>query len=153
MTSEERISVRHMINQTIERLQKASVGANQIGSRYSRLLQLLWRKAIKCDDPSAAPQSQNIDSKFKSPQDPATSDTPSNFHPNNFNGTRGMNNVDLTPSGPFSWLDLDATWNFATQNNSVASNADELYDAPVDMEVSFLTDYLLLEGDNPGLIF
>lgn len=63
----------------------------------------------------------------------------------------------------FSWLDLGATWNFATQNgigdhSSSASTGDlqeevaglgEL--SPFDM--SLLTDYSLLEGEGGGLIF
>ena len=63
-------------------------------------------------------------------------------------------------AGTFSWLDLGATWNFATQNNSVSGgSAGELDDvmlndtgmSPFDMGI--LTDYSLLEGDNPNLIF
>src|SRR4051794_25132026 len=52
MTDEERTGVRGMINQTIERLQMVSVGANHMGSRYARLLQLLWRKAPKVNGAS-----------------------------------------------------------------------------------------------------
>jgi len=61
----------------------------------------------------------------------------------------------------FSWLDLGATWNFATQNgnNSSSGSTGDLQDeglginelSPFDM--SLLTDYSLLEGDNPNLIF
>jgi hypothetical protein len=71
---------------------------------------------------------------------------------------RGVNNVGPTPLGTFSWLDLGATWNFAMQNNSVSGSFGDLeadmFDTgtnPFDM--SFLTDYSLLESDNPTLIF
>jgi hypothetical protein len=67
-------------------------------------------------------------------------------------------------STTFSWLDLGATWNFATQNNSVsnAGSAGELdmeddhvlWDTGVSpFDMGFLTDYSALEGDNPNLIF
>ena len=76
------------------------------------------------------------------------------FHPN------------PNPTGTFSWLDLGATWNFATQNNSVTGSTGDIDDvmveggsgsgsgmSPFDMDMSLLTDYSLLEGDNPNLIF
>lgn len=67
----------------------------------------------------------------------------------------------------FSWLDLGATWNFATQNGSgdtgSSGSAGDLTDAeggmggnemsPFDMGLGLLNDYSLLEGDNPNLIF
>ncbi|KAH7305103.1 hypothetical protein BKA65DRAFT_416023, partial [Rhexocercosporidium sp. MPI-PUGE-AT-0058] len=40
----EREEVHKTIKQTIDRLQASSVGGNQIGNRYARLLELLWRK-------------------------------------------------------------------------------------------------------------
>lgn len=72
----------------------------------------------------------------------------------------------------FSWLDLGATWNFATQNagnTSSSGSAGDIGDgegsfggvggvggsevevSPYDMGI--LTDYSLLEGDGPNLIF
>lgn len=62
----------------------------------------------------------------------------------------------------FSWLDLSATWNYATQNgHSSGTSAGELTDdgglvggnetSPFDM--GNLNDYSLLDGDNPNLIF
>ncbi|KAH8587710.1 hypothetical protein B0O99DRAFT_526359 [Bisporella sp. PMI_857] len=47
MTNDERISVRRTVQSTIDRLHKA----NHMGSRYARLLQMLWRKAPKIRDP------------------------------------------------------------------------------------------------------
>jgi len=158
MTDEERNGVRRMINQTIERLQKASVGANYMGSRYARLLQLLWRKAPKRSDPRDTPHVQSIDRRPKVPQDHGQSGPQSSFDPNNFNGMGGVSNVGIAASRTFSWLDLDATWNFATQNNSLPGSSGELDDVLVDpgmspFDMGLLTDYSLLEGDNPNLIF
>lgn len=61
----------------------------------------------------------------------------------------------------FSWLDLGATWNFATQNNSASvtsGSAGEIDDVMLEngmspFDLSLVTDYSLLEGDNPSLIF
>jgi hypothetical protein len=168
MTEEERTFVRHMINQTIERLQKASVGANHMGSRYARLLQLLWRKPPKHSARSHRP-STSLDSRLKAtnPNDPSSSAPPNTqfdpSNPNNFSiGQMGMSSGGGGGGGTgFSWLDLGATWNFATQNgnNSSSGSTADLQDeglginelSPFDM--TLLTDYSLLEGDNPNLIF
>jgi len=158
MTNDERTGVRRMIDQTIERLQKASTGANHMGSRYSRLLQLLWLKAPKCKDPRDTTHLQGIDSRLKIS---VNSETPgsSAFDRTAFTGMP-MGGVarGLTPSGTFSWLDLGATWSFATQNNSVSGSAGELDDVLGDtgmspFDLNLLTDYRLLDGDNPNLIF
>jgi hypothetical protein len=72
-------------------------------------------------------------------------------------------NVHCSPPFPqpnntnnaFSWLDLGATWNFATQNNSLSGGSD---DAMIDpglspYDMSMLPDYSFLEGDNSNFIF
>lgn len=173
MTEEERNGVRHLINQTIERLQRASVGANHMGSRYARLLQLLWRKAPKRNtnpNPNPNQQSSSIESRLN-PNTSAPNPTANPTDPSQFNQVSyptqgqfggGMSGMGAQPG--FSWLDLGATWNFATQNgNSSSGSAGEGRDgdegslglgsemSPFDMNL--LTDYSLLEGDNPNLIF
>ncbi|PMD30115.1 hypothetical protein L207DRAFT_520500 [Hyaloscypha variabilis F] len=180
MTEEERTFVRHMINQTIERLQKASMGVNHMGSRYARLLQLLWRKPPK--HPSKQSQAQSLRSSNTSgidprlqpnPSDPSSSHSQphSQNQPQNqqFDPTSSFQqNINQLPQGQmggqgFSWLDLGATWNFATQNgigdhSSSGSTGDVEQEvgglgemSPFDM--SLLTDYSLLEGEGGGLIF
>ena len=74
-----------------------------------------------------------------------------------------MGNVDAPMNGTgFSWLDLGATWNFATQNgNSSGGSAGDPTDDGVGIEtqglspfdLGLLADYSLLEGDNPHLVF
>lgn len=70
-------------------------------------------------------------------------------------GTPVMN---MSGGGPFSWLDLGATWSFATQNNSASGSAGGEEDIlggdglnPFEMDV--LTDYRLLNDDNPNWMF
>jgi hypothetical protein len=176
MTEEERLFVRHMIHQTIERLQKASVGLNHMGSRYARLLQLLWRKPPK----HSTKQHQNqrnqsiIDPRLNlpNPNDPPSSSQNQNQHqsydptdPNNF--AQNINQMGMGGNGGaghgFSWLDLGATWNFATQNgigdhSSTGSAGDLEPEAGGIAELSpfdlgLLTDYSLLDGEGAGLIF
>jgi hypothetical protein len=151
MTETERTGVRRMIDQTIARLQKASVGANHMGSRYARLIQLLWRKAPIPADQRKPPMPQPIDGHLKQQYtDPSFGP---GFDPNHGN----MGNMEFTPSGTFSWLDLGATWNFATQNNSTSGGSPD--DGIMDTGMNLLdlrgmmTDYSLLDRDNPNLIF
>ena len=156
MTDEERTGVRRMINQTIERLQKASVGANHMGSRYSRLLQLLWRKHPKANGRRDSMHPQSIDNRLQGNETGETSGAPG-FNSNGFNGM-GMGGVGMPPHPPntFSWLDLGATWTFATQTDSVSGSGTDLDDvsgvSPFG-DINMLTDYALLDVDNPNLIF
>lgn len=161
MTEEERIGVKRMIIQTIERLQKASVGSNHMGSRYARLLQMLWRKAPKRTDPRESHR-QSIDTRMQGqgiPQDPNNPGPGAPFDPNQQFMGMSQGQMGIAPPGTFSWLDLGATWNFASQNNhSASASSAEMDDASFEtglspFDMSLLTDYSLLEGDNPNLIF
>ncbi|KAH8821271.1 hypothetical protein F5884DRAFT_82009 [Xylogone sp. PMI_703] len=163
MTDDERTGVQRMIHLTIERLQKASAGMNHMGSRYARLLQLLWRKTPKQKKlRETALQTRNTQSNTSYSNGENTNS--STFASSNFNGngiTKGDNNNGEIPpntSGTFSWLDLGATWNFATQNNSVSGNASDSDDLILDagmgpFDMSLSTDYTLLDVDNPNFLF
>jgi hypothetical protein len=158
MTVEERETTHHMVSQTIENLQKSSVGANHMGSRYARLLQLLWRKAPKRSDPRETQHQQGMENRVAALQDHDQSGTQSNPDLPDHSGTRSMNHVDLAPSGTFSWLDLDAAWGFATQNNGVSGGTGDFDEVIVDLglgpfDMSLVADFSLLEGDNPKLMF
>lgn len=171
MTEEERNGVRHMINQTIERLQKASVGANHMGSRYARLLQLLWRKAPKRKTDRSGQHVYGMDGQLGLGQSSSNNQQHTSFDPSgtgNFPENMGMGNIGANeqfqsrPGGAFSWLDLGATWNFATQNNTLGGSTGDSDNelmlesglSPFEMgDLAAFTDYSLLEGDNPNLIF
>ncbi|RDW91616.1 hypothetical protein BP5796_02781 [Coleophoma crateriformis] len=168
MTEDERTGVRRMINQTIDRLQKASAGANHMGTRYSRLIQMLWRKSPKGgkNNNGDTVHQQTIDGRLQdSNKVDVVSNLPTVYDPNSAFNNMGMKGLAPTnaPNGTFSWLDLGATWNFATQGNTGNSvsggSAGEMEDmmgvdtgmSPFDM--GLLTDYKLLDGDNPNFIF
>ena len=88
---------------------------------------------------------------------------PSTAHNQSQNGQSNNHNNN---NRMFSWLDLGATWNFATQNGTgTGSNAGSMGEMDVDdehvlwdqgigsLDMGLSTDYSVLEGDNPNLIF
>lgn len=163
MNDEERSGVQRMIHLTIERLQKASAGMNHMGSRYARLLQLLWRKTPKYNKLRDPPPSQNRDTQpkvsYHTNGSGATAFAASNFN-NGALAKNHANNAEVPSNAPgtFSWLDLGATWNFATQNNTVNGNASDSDDLLVDtgmgtFDMGLSTDYTLLDVDNPNFLF
>jgi hypothetical protein len=95
MTEEERTGVRHMINLTIERLEKASVGANHMGSRYARLLRLLWRKPPKRNGGREPQQQATINSRMNAqlPQDLSSNNFQNQQFDPNYSGPMGMANM------------------------------------------------------------
>lgn len=175
MAEEERTGLRYMINQTIERLQKSSVGANNMGTRYSRLLQLLWRKAPKKNGTNTNKSpclEHGLPKPFEinSPRFGIPTTQPSPFENTTYGTNVPIPNLGEndftggpTPTGTFSWLDLGATWSFATQNNtSVGSGSAGDFDMDDQMvgdnrsnsfDMGLFTDYRLLNEDNPNLIF
>lgn len=133
MSNDEYADIRRMIDLTISRLAKSSTGANHMGDRYSRLVKLLWRKAPKNRDLQSEPKFQSMADQMI----PASLTVPSEQgQSHGVPGNGDQANMQLgsneqqqfgngTTAGTFSWLDLGATWNFATQNNSQNGSAGE----------------------------
>jgi hypothetical protein len=169
MTDEERASIRRLINLTIERLQKASAGAHHMGSRYARLLQMLWRKNPKKAPPHDV-TTQSIDERLQTNALPP-SHMPNfdpNIHPSFQQHQLPQTSMMSYPGAgtgngnTFSWLDLGAAWSFATQNNTAGeidmtgSGSEGIggeMGSPFDLDIGLLGDYRLLDSDNPNLIF
>ncbi len=147
MNEVEREDVRVTIKQTIDRLQQSSLGANQMGSRYARLLELLWRKSPKRNGQSALHR-QSIDNRLaQNPPTDLSATNPPNFDPslNSYNvpstNTQAQgqwegaeypdpgagNSMGTT----FSWLDLHSTFNYAVQNGTGSHSGGE--DGPLGM--------------------
>ncbi|POS85261.1 hypothetical protein EPUL_003434 [Erysiphe pulchra] len=189
MTDEERQSIRTMIQNTIKRLLNISNGSNHMGSRYARLLQLLWRKVpkrnvIDVNNPLASNSSimaDNLSYQIGSTIEPSEfpihsthqSTKLANFNSSNFgslesglqmNGYNSYGSSDPIPNG-FSWLDLGATCNFATQNNtgnisptdSICDMGDEILKTPSlspwALNNVFLGGWKIGEGEGSELIF
>lgn len=132
LSAQEKKGIRHMINDVIRQLQKASVRPNDFSSRYSELLDRLWQRKdsesqaqSRAKTPNPIPRHSNISANIGPPD----SNIDSNL------STQNHNNVNfLAPSTPyrsaatpvanntwqngfqdeFSWLDLQAVGELVT---------------------------------------
>lgn len=191
----ERQKIRAMVQKAIERLQTNSNGPNHMGNRYARLLQMLWRKIPKRNERnniSANDASRSIsigavqfgkgclisDSEKLALKSVSPDQKLNNLHPtipNNLdNGLQMSRFQPCFFSNPkptsFSWLDLDATWSFATQNNggddsstgSIIDFKNEIsnisgtpsYHSPGEVNTGFFDGSKICEGERGcGLMF
>jgi hypothetical protein len=95
--------VRQTIYQTAEILKRASVSSQDPGSRYARLLELLWLKPSRYP---ARPQHTDIQSPT------AASDTQLSSTGSLKVDAHG--NMQFSPANGFSWLDLEAVGDFVS---------------------------------------
>lgn len=100
MLPAEEMSVRNLVTRTTEVLKRASAGPDDIGARYSRLLELLWRpKPTAPASPAGTQQSNDVM-------------MPNNPIPNCMPGQEGY--VHFSPANDFSWLDLEAVGDYVS---------------------------------------
>jgi hypothetical protein len=115
--------VKRTVGEAVERLQKASSCQNDVGDRYSRMLRLLWRKSPP--QPGAPPPNGN---------EPTYQQTSQSAHVTAQTEQQNPINIDQTPQGAytnaftFSWLDLHAVGDFATNNNGNMMDSYESLD-------------------------
>jgi len=139
MMADERSAIRDLVSATIDRLQQTSTGANHMGTRYSRLLQLLWRKTPGAEGHGEGGEGegempvQTAEGRFGMSQPSAgdgDGETNAPFQP--FQpASQGLRNSDgaMAHAPPpvagnnFSWLDLGGAWSFAMQNQSCQADA------------------------------
>lgn len=120
MGGDSRGTVKRMIADTIDRLQKASACSNDVGDRYSRMIRLLWRRPP--GRPSIVEGAENITR-------PGTAQPRASI-----SGAQGPSEqpdqammFEPPPINSFSWLDLGAVGDFAiTNNESIAGSFDGL---------------------------
>jgi hypothetical protein len=168
MSEDERSDIRHLVIRIIDLLRKSSTTGSDMGSRYARLLQLLWNRPTKRaqTQPPQKIRPQSIDHLLIQPPDQQNMVPEGHvYDPNSYNALQIANADGVPPSGnTFSWLDLGAAFSFATQNNTLAQTAGELPDmsmgdssssgfSPYDLNMNMLTDYRLLNDENATLIF
>lgn len=112
-------AIRRMIQNTIDRLQKSSIRSDDLGNRYSRMLRLLWRKPPHSKDGGQEPPSRQ--SKTPPPTEPAQTQQglPAQQPQHERTMSTSVTGGDQVLLGAFSWRDLDAVGQFATNNNSV----------------------------------
>ncbi|KAF1973765.1 hypothetical protein BU23DRAFT_505934 [Bimuria novae-zelandiae CBS 107.79] len=138
ITNDEDRAIRAMINETVSRLQRSSVGANigiqHPGSRYSQLLRLLWAKAPRKDKSSST--------TFRHPGTHVASHSLGSGS-GNYPPLPGQSGVSVqSPSqagsastaespamteqmGDFGWTDLGAVGDFAINGSGITGPVDE----------------------------
>lgn len=95
-----------MIQQTMNQLQKASAGPEDVGSRYARLLELLWKtKATACATTQGPQQSDEL-----SLTETLTNQIPEPHY------------MQFSPTNDFSWLDLEAVGDFVSGDQANGAN-------------------------------
>ena len=114
MSTEEKDAVTRMVGETVMCLRKSSTNTSHIGTRYAKLISLLWRRPPKQKEP--APINVGPTSTPNGTAFPPT--VPSN----------DVSENDLSINA-FSWLDLSAVGDFATRNNSVSLSFPD-FDVP-----------------------
>lgn len=100
MVPSEEAKVQGLVARTTEVLKQASAGPDDIGSRYSRLLELLWRtKPSMSSANTSAEAQQNSDFSMQTAlPNPVTDHT----------------YMDFSPANDFSWLDLEAVGDYVS---------------------------------------
>ena len=104
-TFEER-GVREMISETMDRLQRASAGPDDIGSRYARLLDLLWKPKTSMPVATEEPQRNS---------EISISETITNSAPES-------TYMRFSPANDFSWLDLEAVGDYVSGDHTAGAN-------------------------------
>ena len=114
LAADEEQSVRIMVQETINRLERSSIGSQHPGSRYSQLLKLLWDKVERRDRKGANKSTATLTNPYR---------------PSGIEGPVSTTNSTLSQDSPavtelmgdFSWTDLDAIGNFAVHGNEGAN--------------------------------
>jgi hypothetical protein len=111
MAANEEVGVRELVSRTTERLKRASAGPDDMGTRYARLLELLWK-------PKATPAAT-------SPEARLNNDIPLSTIPSCVPEPAYMH---FSPANDFSWLDLGAVGDFVS-GDQIARAGDLGFDA------------------------
>ena len=110
LNADEEHSVRVMVQETINRLERSAIGPQHPGARYSQLLKLLWDK---------------VERKERKNANHSTATLTNPYRPSVMEGGAPHSGSTLTEDSPavtelmgdFSWTDLDAIGNFAEYGN------------------------------------
>lgn len=148
MGAEEERAIRQMIHETVNRLQRSSVGAQHLGSRYSQLLKLLWNK-VGQKEKSRLPSMNR--------QQDMPRNTPARAMSQTAGSGTGESPAMTEPMGDFSWTDLMAVGEFAMNGNPTGYTAqdDALWAGflPMDMGGGGNWDNTQFEAGDMGMAF
>ncbi|KAF7595618.1 hypothetical protein BBP40_005366 [Aspergillus hancockii] len=109
MPNSEETKVRELVTRTTEVLKRASAGPDDIGSRYSRLLELLWRPKAATTVVSPAGTQQSSDFQVQSSAIAHRLPEQSNY-------------MQFSPANDFSWLDLEAVGDYVSGDQLPGTN-------------------------------
>lgn len=111
LAADEEQSVRAMVQETVNRLERSGIGAQHPGSRYSQLLKLLWDKVER-----KGQKEKGSTATLNDPYRPGSVAGPT---PNSSSSAAlNQDSPAVTEQmGDFSWADLDAVGNFALNGN------------------------------------
>ena len=117
LAADEEQSVRAMVQETINRLERSGIGPQHPGSRYCQLLRLLWDKVERKERKDAANSTATLSNPYR-PGSGVMANGPNT-------GSLSHESPAVTEMlGDFSWTDLDAIGNFALGNNPGANVGD-----------------------------
>lgn len=117
LAADEEQSVRQMVRETVNRLERSGIGSQHPGSRYSQLLKLLWDK---------------VERKERKGANSSTATLTNPYRPGSVGGPTSASTGSLTQDSPamtemmgdFSWTDLDAIGNFAVNGSGGMNPSD-----------------------------
>ncbi|EKG15056.1 Transcription factor fungi [Macrophomina phaseolina MS6] len=137
---EEERGIRRMIDETIDRLQRSSVGMQHLGSRYSQLLKLLWEKADNHKPPTTMSGrnggrasgghhshhhvgghrgNSQFDTAGLAHATPAASSQAGSASMGESSPSMANNNSTVEGIGDFSWTDLSTIGEFAVSQGQL----------------------------------
>lgn len=110
LAADEEHSVRTMVQETVNRLERSGIGSQHPGSRYSQLLKLLWDKVERKERKRAASSTATLTNPYR----PGSVGGPTSGSTGSFT----QDSPAVTEMmGDFSWTDLDAIGNFAVNGS------------------------------------
>lgn len=135
LAADEEQSVRNMVQETVNRLERSGIGSQHPGSRYSKLLRLLWDKVDRKSRKGAGNSTATLTNPYR-PGSTGGGPTP----------TSATSLTQDSPAmtemmGDFSWTDLDAIGNFAVNGNAGTNMEDTAFWSgflPADYSSNFL---------------
>lgn len=144
MDQMEERQVRQLVYQSTEVLKRASVSAQDPGSRYARLLELLWLSNAPSNTKQPRPYTPT-QAQLNSPT--AASDTQVSTGSLKLDAQGFM---QFSPANDFSWLDLEAVGDFVSGDQMMQqSGANMLPNMPDYTAASFMPDTSW--GQTPGM--
>lgn len=122
MTHTEEMKVRDLVTRTTEVLQRASAGPDDIGSRYARLLELLWKPKLAISPAGTTNRSSgNATSNINNINNNSSNNNDSNQNELRLLTAAALPTrvpdpgyVQFSPTNDFSWLDLEAVGDYVS---------------------------------------